>query len=112
MARSEPVNHVRDAIIEFLGARNAARIVNIRLSLQKRFPDTYRKGGNLTMIHRHLNNLKDNGYVIAQEVNGETWYILTPKWITEKIEEKQIALEDIRIQKRHLGLQDRIMRGL
>ena len=48
------------------------------------------------MIHRHLNNLKDNGYVIAQEVNRETWYIPTPKWITEKIEEKEMALDDIR----------------
>lgn len=77
--RPEPKNRVRIAILQFLWSRPATRIGNVRLSLQKSFPATYRKGGNLTQIHRHLKELKQQGLISSKTIEGETWY-----WITSK----------------------------
>ena len=79
MPRSEPEDQVRDAIVIFLQQRRITKIGNIQRSLQKKFPDTYRKGGNLTQIHRHLHKLMDSGIIDYKTLKGESWYWLTPK---------------------------------
>lgn len=75
--RAEPKNRVRIAILQFLWSRPATRIGNVRLSLQKSFPETYRKGGNLTQINRHLRELKKLGLINSKTID-ETWYWITP----------------------------------
>lgn len=75
--RSGPAGHVRNAILQFLYNKRVTRIGNIRLSLQKRFPDVYKRGGNLTQVHRHLRELKKLGLVDFKTVNGETWFWTT-----------------------------------
>lgn len=78
MPKSEIPNLSRNYILEYL-ARHPSRIGNIQLSLQKRFPDTYKKGGNLTQIHKHLKSLKELGLIDWKTINGETWYFALRK---------------------------------
>ena len=74
MSKSEIPNLSMNHILQYLWSHKITKIGHIQLSLQKRFPDTYKKGGNLTQIHRHLKKLKELGLIDWQTSNGETWY--------------------------------------
>ncbi|MCL5881552.1 MAG: hypothetical protein M1592_03095 [Candidatus Thermoplasmatota archaeon] len=47
------------------------RIGEIQDCLKYRHPDVYRKNSNLTMTHRHLNNLREQGLIKEIKVPGD-----------------------------------------
>ena len=79
MSKSEIPNLSMNYILQYLWSHKITKIGYIQISLQKRFPDTYKKGGNLTQIHRHLKKLKELGLIHWETINGETWYFTMKK---------------------------------
>ncbi len=54
-----------------------SNIDNIQLMLKRRFPEIYKRNSNLTMIHRHLRDMKALD-IVTFETNQETLYSVTP----------------------------------
>ncbi len=95
------------------GIYNAARIGGIQRSLQRQFPKTYKKGQDLTSIHRHIKALKQKDLVLPITTRkGETWYLLDrEKYMQNKILESNAALwwiedQQLRIKRFDEGLRE------
>lgn len=79
MPKSEPPDTVKLSILTFLKYDKPSNIDMIQAMLKGKFPETYKKKSNLTMIHRHLQALMKEGAVDCENYEGESWYFRTPK---------------------------------
>lgn len=97
---SEAPNTVKNEIIVYLLMHPSSNIDSIQFMLKKRFPKTYKKNSNLTMIHRHLRDMKVLG-IVEFETKHETVYSISPEfkkqclWIIEKSIKEKNTLPDL-----------------
>lgn len=79
MSASGSPNAAKNAILGFLLMHSPSNIDKIQAMLKRRFSEVYGKNSNLTMIHRHLKDLKKIGFVVA-ESQYETMYSISEEF--------------------------------
>ena len=91
---------MKNAILGLLLMHSPSNIDRIQLMLKRRFPKIYTKNSNLTMIHRHLKEMKTLGIVIS-ETKQETLYSVKEEfrkfcvWQLEQSRKEGMKMPDI-----------------